>query len=164
MGISYLILCTFQCVWWDVFFFFFFFFFGCASQLAGSQFPNQELNLSHGSESTKSSRDHQGSPLIILKNIFQGKRAILQSSRKMVGCHLGFCSQSQAVPSLLHSTVWLWQFLDWAGVLHPQRWPVLGGPAWRGRGLLWTPYHWWWQHSDTRMVPELYTIARAPIC
>ena len=31
-----------------------FIYFGCAAQLAGSQFPDQGLNLGHGSESAES--------------------------------------------------------------------------------------------------------------
>ena len=38
-------------IWFD---FFFFFFFGGAAQLVGPQFPNQGLNLGHGSECTES--------------------------------------------------------------------------------------------------------------
>ena len=34
--------------------FLFVFFFGCVAQLAGSLFPDQGLNLGHGSESAKS--------------------------------------------------------------------------------------------------------------
>ena len=35
-------------------YFYFYFFLGCAAQLVGSQFPNEGLNLGHGSKSLES--------------------------------------------------------------------------------------------------------------
>ena len=50
--------CIYQLFSFFLFFFFFFSFlkiyFGCTVQLSGSQFPNQGLNLGHGSERAES--------------------------------------------------------------------------------------------------------------